>query len=78
MACCVRAQNQKDVAQIRAVLDQHNIYYLYEPNTSWARPNLTTARGIHVGLTEITEVAECMAADRKERQSSDSGVAVIN
>ena len=53
-----------DTDRILAVLDDHQVYYLHQPETSRPRPTLYWGGNISIGLAEITEVAEQIAARR--------------
>lgn len=52
----------KDTEQIRKVLDDHKIVYLYDASTPRPRPTFYSRGSISIGLAEITEAAQRLAA----------------
>ena len=52
----------KDTEQIRKVLDDNNIVYLYDASTTRPRPAFFSHGNVSIGLAEITETAGKLAA----------------
>ena len=52
----------RDTEQIRKVLDDNNIVYLYDASTTRPRPTFYSQGNISIGLAEITETAERLTA----------------
>ena len=64
----------QDADRIVEVLDDHNLCYLHERDTSYPRPRFYWQGNISIGLDEITDAAETISAALAEgRSDSASG-----
>ena len=64
----------QDADRIVEVLDDHNLCYLHERDTSYPRPRFYWQGNVSIGLDEITDAAETISAALAEgRSDSASG-----